>query len=1628
MTRYIAALFVASAMCQTNSRITLPSKARVNSGQASISGSGYNLWTQSTITYTAPNSSPCQVKVSTSPSLTPLINDVNPALFPNSDYDSRDTALSNGTTRLFVVGKRTTEKASDSNYYSRALQNDTRYYYQACGTISGSFTTMTIPAGVTRNDMQQPVPGTGGWPTVTLTGVRGQQVIDPLSGTLYVRQTLPSDVLGTPVHGFIQGFGGLTRPHTKTLFTSGDGKQGYVSNYWDDNGGGNMYFFIPSTGEVRAIGNASGIIFPVMRDDKTFLKFRSDLTPVGLYSEPYTGTFMSGDFALGTPVLNQASSSGGPCTALNVLDPTRFPTPFADYECNLIPTYANEYTSFFFQNTGLPHQDSPGVEGVMWGGDGRPYDSTCAAGPTLCPHAVAAYIVGSPSNLNACTVHNNEMWSTNLVQLNLKANDGSCPGGFASIAFWTFLTDPTGASITSGPWGHGGHDDFNGPSPLSPNGTGGANPNGPTVRVEEASSFCPGGPNSCAYDVAIGNPQSSTITTTPTTAIGAYNPFAGVAGASSFGLVRHPNWEGDALQSSTNNASTFFDMVVYGGGGYPGGDIIAASVTLVSGKTNTYKFVGTGPLHIKQQDTVARSAGSMLRDISSPSLNTLCDTSTCNLQYCVVVAAGECITGSSPGDIYFTLTSISQLGCYGSETPNIAQADICIMDSSLHMAQLGQFWGLGGVDATDKSRMIGHMQMPAVSFSYGNPTAKPYPDTSWATFSVGLFNAFSTSDIWAAKIPSWAVPDGKDRTTFLHAPVSITTPSSLGIATAAIEFGYSDYGAASFHQCTSRAETCVAGAATVTESLPFQFKQTETPVRLACTSSCTITLPVLPGHTAYYTVKFYDALGDYVTDGDSGVAVEDTVVSVGNIAPIPIGFGTGTLSIGLTNLFDWNPATPSGCSAGANQFCVGTSPTGDTIYCTGWAANASLLPVTTGLPIVCTQNDFHYGAPSGNLMLMQLAAFDWATPRASKIALINLMTSYGTSGASIDSPAGWKGHCTSSDDGSQGCTWKSRDPFVRNGLLYLPVERQISSGVPSVHDATMIVSADGGATWKNPYTIATAGSASATGDAMPCNAAAAGVGNPCTATSYPGSIMWQGLSTSASNWKPIHYMQDGAVPPPGINDGCNPAIWSCFILGESEGSVARVKLTDLPSLDVTKFQYWTCPGLTDSPSSVCDGSNPNAWTSTFASRTPALFVTRGGTRSINLAEIFGVAWIKEFHAYLMAGSMYRDGGVNPAYLWAPSLQGPWSISLAAPPVAYGVASSTLLFPGFITPNLGLGYTTLSTSPPHVRVTAVMDTAAYTAETSPLFGQLDLVAGVPSLLNKGVSPRTTNADQFTTNAGYALSSSGSAGTVPSVGLSQFFDMADQGGDSTVSGLTGFHDVASGSAFMVPYTGTLFGFNPGQGSTLLNFGAQLVNGGYGMRYTTVQKNTNYTTANAPSFVRGNGTFTVAGVFRYDSATFIQGPLWVMGDASGSNTEVALSMTNSCGCNLEVGWGVNANRWRYLSTFTMTPGIWYFMAVTVTAGSPNPTSHMYVGVAGSIVDEINGVSRTSTGGTPTQIPNVVASPLVLGLEPGQTNSVNASYAGIAVHSGASSLSDVTLMYNTMKSNLAGRGVTVQ
>ena len=153
--------------------------------------------TQAVLSYTAPDTSACTVEVSEQPGYSPLVPDVDTALFSGENGDSRTGGVALGQQRTFVAGKQTTG-LSGERWYSRALQADTPHYYRiTCGGYqsTGTFKTANIPFGNTRSGSPPVDPNTAGaYALHTINGMaRNETFTDWNTGALLKRISLPSD-------------------------------------------------------------------------------------------------------------------------------------------------------------------------------------------------------------------------------------------------------------------------------------------------------------------------------------------------------------------------------------------------------------------------------------------------------------------------------------------------------------------------------------------------------------------------------------------------------------------------------------------------------------------------------------------------------------------------------------------------------------------------------------------------------------------------------------------------------------------------------------------------------------------------------------------------------------------------------------------------------------------------------------------------------------------------------------------------------------------------------------------------------------------------------------------------------------------------------------------------------------------------------------------------------------------------------------------------------------------------------------------------------------------------------------------------------------------------------------------
>jgi len=159
--------------------------------------------TQAVVSYTSPDSRACRIELSEAPRYIPVVPDVDPRIFAQSNMDlERKGTLVSRNSRVVVLGRRVAEAGTDGRRYSRALQAYTKHYLRiTCGTAvrEAVFDTTNIAMGQTYND---PVPGDPakpgefGWPSLDWAD-RFQRVVDPLTGLQIRRLTMSEDMTET---------------------------------------------------------------------------------------------------------------------------------------------------------------------------------------------------------------------------------------------------------------------------------------------------------------------------------------------------------------------------------------------------------------------------------------------------------------------------------------------------------------------------------------------------------------------------------------------------------------------------------------------------------------------------------------------------------------------------------------------------------------------------------------------------------------------------------------------------------------------------------------------------------------------------------------------------------------------------------------------------------------------------------------------------------------------------------------------------------------------------------------------------------------------------------------------------------------------------------------------------------------------------------------------------------------------------------------------------------------------------------------------------------------------------------------------------------------------------------------
>jgi hypothetical protein len=158
--------------------------------------------TQAILSFTVTDPSQCLVQIFGDAVQTQLADDNNPALFPGSQQCTRAGSAIAGTNVSFVAGLRTSQKAVDGKFHSRALAAENTYYYVITDMVDsqsarGSFATTTLQLG--NLYPEQPPFDPNAWDHRAYpqfdwtTSQRNQALVDPLTGQLIKRVTFAGD-------------------------------------------------------------------------------------------------------------------------------------------------------------------------------------------------------------------------------------------------------------------------------------------------------------------------------------------------------------------------------------------------------------------------------------------------------------------------------------------------------------------------------------------------------------------------------------------------------------------------------------------------------------------------------------------------------------------------------------------------------------------------------------------------------------------------------------------------------------------------------------------------------------------------------------------------------------------------------------------------------------------------------------------------------------------------------------------------------------------------------------------------------------------------------------------------------------------------------------------------------------------------------------------------------------------------------------------------------------------------------------------------------------------------------------------------------------------------------------------
>jgi hypothetical protein len=309
---------------------------------------------------------------------------------------------------------------------------------------------------------------------------------------------------------------------------------------------------------------------------------------------------------------------------------------------------------------------------------------------------------------------------------------------------------------------------------------------------------------------------------------------------SGVGHQDYTTWNFDNASFKDSAVGSLFFVTGGGSGGY-------GTFTQVAGTTTIYKYaLGTVPFS-HTLPYVPTSGGNTLPDISGPG-SLLADTGS--NQVCVTVAAGECWTGSSVGDMYASLSQpVANLLCnHGNENSSFLGHDWCMMNTSTYGDALNQYGLVPGNFIGNNphgvpqygaglSRRLAQNSLGGMRLQNLHPHT--VPDGSAALFEscavdphLAIHGANVDTygcQVFADLIPAQPPSDGIDRTNYENVSITIGA-GSAGATHARVKYGYEEnermrgttWPPAIHFYCTQYQGTCYSSD----QNLPLSSLQT----------------------------------------------------------------------------------------------------------------------------------------------------------------------------------------------------------------------------------------------------------------------------------------------------------------------------------------------------------------------------------------------------------------------------------------------------------------------------------------------------------------------------------------------------------------------------------------------------------------------------------------------------------------------------------------------------------------------------------------------------------------------------------------------------------------------------------